>query len=182
MLKSILILLTGFSLLSFTLQTQPNGAVQKTTYTQASPQFKAQLTAIYKSSLHLKEALISSDAKKAQQAAGGVKKALTQVDKTLLKDKAYAEWMSYQNLLNSSLDKIESENKLKSQRKYFAQFNDALYKSVKAFGIEETVYYQHCPMALDGQGAYWLSDSKQIRNPYLGDNMLTCGSTKEALK
>ena len=36
-------------------------------------------------------------------------------------------------------------------------------------------------MAFDNQGAYWLSNAKQIRNPYFGEKMLTCGEVKEKL-
>jgi len=39
------------------------------------------------------------------------------------------------------------------------------------------IYKQTCPMAFDGKGAEWLSNSKEIRNPYFGDQMLTCGTT-----
>jgi Cu(I)/Ag(I) efflux system membrane fusion protein len=35
-------------------------------------------------------------------------------------------------------------------------------------------------MAFD-TGAYWISDSKEIRNPYFGDAMLTCGEVKKEL-
>jgi len=44
------------------------------------------------------------------------------------------------------------------------------------------VYYQFCPMAIDNKGAYWLSEESDIKNPYFGDAMLTCGETKETLK
>lgn len=38
-----------------------------------------------------------------------------------------------------------------------------------------TIYKQYCPMAFQGKGAYWLSNSQEIRNPYFGDKMLKCG-------
>jgi hypothetical protein len=34
----------------------------------------------------------------------------------------------------------------------------------------------------DGKGANWLSETKEIANPYLGKSMPTCGSVKEELK
>jgi hypothetical protein len=37
---------------------------------------------------------------------------------------------------------------------------------------------QYCPM----KKASWLSDSKDIRNPYYGANMLDCGSVKTTIK
>jgi Cu(I)/Ag(I) efflux system membrane fusion protein len=36
-------------------------------------------------------------------------------------------------------------------------------------------------MAFDFDGAEWLSDSDQIRNPYFGDKMLTCGSVEDTI-
>lgn len=180
MKKQILFLFISFSVFSFAPQAQ-HTAIHYTS-AQSYHSFEAGLTKLYKSSLTLNEALISSDVKKTQQAAGEVKKVISQVDKSLLKEKALSDWMSYQKVIIASLEKIESEEKLKVQRKYFASFSQALYKSLKTFGIEETAYYQFCPMALEGEGAYWLSESKHIRNPYLGDKMLTCGSTKETLK
>jgi Cu(I)/Ag(I) efflux system membrane fusion protein len=51
------------------------------------------------------------------------------------------------------------------------------------FGIDnDTTYYQYCPMANGDQGAYWFSSTKEIRNPYFGDMMLSCGETRETLK
>jgi hypothetical protein len=38
-----------------------------------------------------------------------------------------------------------------------------------------------CPMAFDGKGTYWLSETKTIRNHYFGDKMMDCGEVKENL-
>jgi len=43
------------------------------------------------------------------------------------------------------------------------------------------VYKQYCPMAFDGKGAFWLSSSEEIRNPYYGDKMLKCGRVEETI-
>ena len=37
----------------------------------------------------------------------------------------------------------------------------------------------YCPMALDGQGAHWLQADKNIRNPYMGQAMLSCGTIQD---
>jgi Cu(I)/Ag(I) efflux system membrane fusion protein len=37
-------------------------------------------------------------------------------------------------------------------------------------------------MAFDKKDAYWLSESKTIRNPCFGAKMIDCGETKESLK
>ena len=37
-------------------------------------------------------------------------------------------------------------------------------------------------MANDKKGAFWISESKEIKNPYLGKKMPTCGEVKEEIK
>ena len=44
------------------------------------------------------------------------------------------------------------------------------------------MYKQFCPMAFNDQGGYWLSNSKEVRNPYFGDKMLKCGMVKVTLE
>lgn len=43
------------------------------------------------------------------------------------------------------------------------------------------LYLQFCPMAFDNAGAIWISEDKDILNPYFGDEMLTCGMTTDIL-
>ena len=49
-------------------------------------------------------------------------------------------------------------------------------------GFPSTIYIQKCPMANNNKGAIWLSTDEEIRNPYYGDAMLTCGSVIDTLK
>ncbi|MDC7997420.1 DUF3347 domain-containing protein [Gilvibacter sediminis] len=44
------------------------------------------------------------------------------------------------------------------------------------------VYKQYCPMAFNNTGAYWLSNSKEIYNPYFGDMMLNCGRVSDTFE
>ncbi len=37
----------------------------------------------------------------------------------------------------------------------------------------------HCPMAFDFSGADWLQAEDEVRNPYFGEEMLTCGTVKQ---
>ena len=77
---------------------------------------------------------------------------------------------------------IESED-VENQRKQFGFISDALINAISAFGIEgNTLYVQHCPMALSNEGADWLAIEEQIQNPYFGDKMMKCGSVKKTFK
>lgn len=186
MKKQIVVLSISFSLVTLGVKAQDGHVghnMEKTTeQNEADPAFQKQLDAVYEASLSLNEAFVASDAGKVKKAVEPVQEAIAKVDMNLLKDKAHMDWMGYLKEINNSLDQIQSSGSIAEQRKYFSNFSDALYKTVKAFGTGgETVYYQHCPMALNNTGAYWLSDSKGIRNPYFGDKMLKCGAVKETL-
>jgi hypothetical protein len=45
-----------------------------------------------------------------------------------------------------------------------------------------SVYVAYCPMANNNEGANWLSNDKEIKNPYFGDKMLRCGSVMETIQ
>lgn len=40
----------------------------------------------------------------------------------------------------------------------------------------------NCPMFEGDKGGSWLSISKDIKNPYFGDMMLSCGEVKKEIK
>jgi len=77
---------------------------------------------------------------------------------------------------------ITSGADIEAQRTSYASLNDALITLLKASGLNNgELYIAHCPMALNDQGASWVSNSKEIKNPYFGEEMLTCGSIKETV-
>jgi uncharacterized lipoprotein len=84
--------------------------------------------------------------------------------------------------LATTAAKITNAADLDTQRTVFATLSDQLISLLKESGMESgELYIAHCPMALNDKGAQWVSNSKEIRNPYFGDSMLTCGSVKETL-
>ena len=131
----------------------------------------------------MKDAFVESDPAKVGEEAKKLESAIKKVNMKLLKDDAHMAWMDQVNVLNKSIETIQSEEDIEKQRQAFSNFNNAFYKSLKMFGLaNDTAYYQYCPMAFDDKGAYWFSDVEEIRNPYFGDMMLSCGETKETLK
>jgi Cu(I)/Ag(I) efflux system membrane fusion protein len=145
-------------------------------------EFKNQLQDVYNSYIIMSEALVASDAQEAGKSAARVESSLKDVDMSLLAGDAHILWMKHLKSLESEIRTISSSSDISTQRIAFAAFNDAFYASLKAFGLEQgTVYYQYCPMANGDKGAYWLSNIKEIENPYFGDEMLKCGETREVL-
>jgi hypothetical protein len=56
-----------------------------------------------------------------------------------------------------------------------------MYNMAKSGDMSETMYWNHCPMAMGGDGANWLSINEKISNPYMGQKMPGCGSVQETL-
>ena len=79
--------------------------------------------------------------------------------------------------------KIAASSDLKEQRKVFSTLSNEMATLVKGGKLSMgMLYLEYCPMANGNTGAFWLSNEKQIKNPYFGDMMLTCGSVKETIQ
>lgn len=144
--------------------------------------FKKQLTQFYQVYLSLNKAFVSSDSKQVVSQSKELLDQLESIDMSLLKGDAHLSWMEDLKVLESKLKEISDVNDIDKQRIAFAPFNQALYKSIKSFGLDKTtVYFQYCPMANGDKGAYWFSNSEEIRNPYFGDMMLKCGEVSETI-
>jgi Cu(I)/Ag(I) efflux system membrane fusion protein len=149
---------------------------------QVDGKFQEQLASVFTSYVELKDAFVSSDAGKVKTEATETKEALGKVDMKLLSGAAHNDWMNYLSPIETSLIEIESSSDIETQRKSFSTLSDNMYKSLKAFGLGgKDAFYEYCPMAFNNEGAYWLSDKEEIRNPYFGDKMLTCGEVREKL-
>lgn len=150
---------------------------------QVDASFQNQLASVFTSYVELKDAFVATDASKVKDEAKQTDEALAKVDMKLLSGAAHNDWMNYLSPLQSSLKEIQASTDIEAQRKAFSNLSDNLYKSVKAFGLGgKEAFYEFCPMAFNNEGAYWLSEQAEIKNPYFGDKMLTCGSVKEKLK
>ncbi len=147
------------------------------------PKFSQQLATLLTPYLKMKDALVASDAKTANQESKDFSTALKKVDMNLLQGESHINWMQKLNMMEKTSAAIQIENDLEKQRALFSDLTNALYASIKMYSVNGLhAYYQYCPMAFDNKGAYWLSLDKEISNPYFGEQMLTCGVTKETLK
>ncbi|WP_424494093.1 DUF3347 domain-containing protein [Salinimicrobium sp. GXAS 041] len=67
------------------------------------------------------------------------------------------------------------------QREHFDILSVDLVDLLEITGSSGTLYQQFCPMYNDNKGAIWLSTSEEIRNPYFGQSMLTCGKVQKEI-
>lgn len=154
--------------------------VETPDYTSVTGPVKEQITAVVDSYLKLKDNLVASDAQKAQADAKAVVAAAEKVDVAGLpgEQKAFAEEKLGE--VKQAASKMAETTNLEAQRAELELLSEATFALTKAFGAaNQTLYYQHCPMANNDKGAYWLSSNEEIRNPYFGDAMLKCGSNEE---
>jgi Cu(I)/Ag(I) efflux system membrane fusion protein len=64
----------------------------------------------------------------------------------------------------------------------FAEISHQFVKALENQGFDgRDLYWQYCPMAQNQEGAYWVDDEKAISNPYMGQQMPGCGSTKQMI-
>ena len=100
--------------------------------------------------------------------------------------KLIGEQMSFYHhqltILSAGLKGINESVDIEEARMELAPVSESIYAMVKAYQPNRTdLYYQFCPMAKNGQGANWLSETKEIVNPYMGQRMLKCGKTQEVI-
>ena len=84
--------------------------------------------------------------------------------------------------ISGELKGLLGEKKLDEKRQSFRMLSEQLYTLINTVQYDrEKVYHQYCPMAFNDEGAYWLSNSDKIQNPYLPKTMLICGEVKDSL-
>jgi len=160
-------------------------ARKKTGKEKVPMDFKMQLGKVMDEYLKLKNAFVKSDEKAVEDAAQQTLDALDKVDMTLLKGDAHNQWMKLEKPIRDNLNGIIQMKGMEMKRSHFSIVSDKLTKAVELFDAKSSqtsaLYLEFCPMAFDNKGAFWISETKEIRNPYFGDAMLTCGEVKKEL-
>jgi Cu(I)/Ag(I) efflux system membrane fusion protein len=156
--------------------------VETPTYTSVAEPFRNTVSQLLSEYITLKDALVESDAAAAKEAANAVLTSANALPVATLQDeqKDFAEQQL--KVVKESAATIAGTAELKDQRNTLEDLSEAVFSLTKAFGAtDQKVYYQHCPMVNNNQGAYWVSTNAEIRNPYFGSSMLKCGSNEEVL-
>jgi len=148
------------------------------TFSHMDPGVSSYMKSMMQQYLGIKNALVDGKDKEAAGAAGKMVDMMKGFDKSLLTTEQKKVYDDIEDDLKENAEHI-SKSALDHQRDHFSMMSEDMYDMVKAFGAGMTIYHDHCPMARDNQGAMWLSESKDIRNPYFGDKMMNCGSVEE---
>lgn len=86
---------------------------------------------------------------------------------------------------------IQQQPNITEMRKDFSMVSENMYPLLKAIHYAgKVVYWQNCPMAFgENNGANWISNTKEIVNPYMGKHhaeykatMLGCGEVLDSIQ
>ncbi len=144
-----------------------------------SENFQKQFKKALKPYLQMKDALVAGDA---NQVSAFAKATLTSLKSVDMKSLGSMEQSHIKKSIEM-LDAIAANDNLENQRDHFVILNENMVPiAMSVNGTDAMLYVQKCPMANNNKGAVWLSAEKDIRNPYYGDAMLTCGSVIEEIK
>jgi hypothetical protein len=133
--------------------------------------------------LQLKNALVNDNGKDAAVAAGDIKKSLKKIDESSMSAEQKKVYDDVKDDLKEHAEHINANgDKISHQREHFNWLSEAMYPIVKAFNPGKTLYKVHCPMYDEGKGADWISEFKEIKNPFYGSKMEKCGKVTEEIK
>jgi hypothetical protein len=152
-------------------------------FASVDPAAIAYMKELVQNYLTIKNALIDNNGSAAAAASDKISTTMKTFDKSLLSAEQKKVYDDLEEDLKEHAAHIgKNGDKTDHQRNHFSMMSEVMYTLVKSFGSGITLYHDHCPMFNDNKGAMWLSETKNIRNPYYGEKMMTCGSVMEVFK
>lgn len=133
--------------------------------------------------LKLANALANDDSKAAAKVSAILSVTLNSLNPNELDELGKKKYAKISAVINEHLKHIiGNPADIDHQRAYFALLSKDMNDLIKAFGTDKKLYQAYCPMYEEGKSGYWISETKEIRNPYFGSQMLNCGSIVATVK
>lgn len=157
---------------------------------EIAPQFSgldakvaASLKTVVDHYLHIKNGLAGDNAEETANGGKAMAAALAGVDESLFTPEQKAVFAENKEALIEHAEHIaENAGNIHHQREHFVDMSEDVYALVKAYGGGRPLYRDFCPMANNDKGARWLSEVKEVKNPYMGAKMPACGTVEEMIK
>lgn len=152
-----------------------------TTKTVAATSFT--INEIVSGYLKLKNALVKDDSKGAANAGKALYSTFDKVNPNTISNVKLKN--KYNDIAKNAREHVkhigDNAGKINHQREYFALLSKDVHDLIKTFGTDQKLYQDYCPMYNEGKDGYWISETKDVKNPYYGSEMLTCGRMVEAI-
>ncbi|CAM2965225.1 Protein of unknown function [Flavobacterium succinicans] len=130
--------------------------------------------------LSLKNALTKDDSNATADAGKALVETLGKIDMKKLSGEQMKTYMDISDDVKEHAEHIgDNAGNIAHQREHFVLMSKDINDLITTFGTEQKLYQDFCPMADEGKGAIWISELKDIKNPYYGSEMLTCGSVRK---
>ena len=144
---------------------------------------KDALKPLFTEYLVMKDALTNDNLEVAKKAGSNILKTVDGLNMALFTGESHNVWMGLSSDLKNTLQHVQHFKTLEEIRKAFQQVSNTMIGLETSFNTnDEALYVMHCPMANNNKGADWLSISKEVKNPYYGQSMLTCGEITKEIK
>jgi len=148
--------------------------------TAPAVQSKFSISEIVSNYLKLKNALTKDDANGAANAGKALYTSFANANTASLDEKQKKEFADIADDAKEHGKHIGANaGKIDHQREHFALLSKDINDLIKMFGAPQKLYQDFCPMYDDGKGAIWISEIQEIKNPFFGSRMPTCGSVKK---
>lgn len=143
---------------------------------------KTSLTVLVNDYIRLKNALVKDNSKDAVTVAQEILVSLTKID--VDQNVAHKDLLTdiIANTKENAEHIVDNLENLHHQREHFVSMSEDIIELINTFGTEKKLYQNLCSMFNKGKGAAWVSEVKDIQNPYYGGKMLTCGAIQKEFK
>jgi len=147
---------------------------------KASTQKSAATSSIIDAYIQIKNGLVADDNKATAKGGTALVTAFAKFDMSKLTGETHKEYME---ILESAKEHAEHivKSDIAHQREHFEVLSTDINDLITLLGTDKTLYQDFCPMANNNKGAYWLSEIKDIKNPYFGAKMLKCGRIEKQI-
>jgi hypothetical protein len=148
--------------------------------TNSTVQSSFSINEIVSGYLNIKNALVKDDSKEAATAGKALDATFSKVNSNEIDVKLKKEYEDIAHAAKEhALHIADNSGKIDHQRAHFVMLSKDINDLITAFGTKQKLYQDFCPMADNDKGAMWISETKDIKNPYFGSQMLSCGSVKK---
>lgn len=140
------------------------------------------LTLILDSYLQLKNALVSDNSQEASKAGQQMLYAFKGFDKSSLTETQKKKFLEIEeDAVEHAEHILENAGVIDHQREHFEILSIDVGDLITLIGTTKHLYQDFCPMYNDGKGAIWFSETKEIKNPFYGSKMLSCGKIQKEI-
>lgn len=130
----------------------------------------------------LKNALVKNDGNNAADAGKSLYEAFKEFNVSAQPE---AHQKELTDIINDAKENAEHISKnagdIEHQREHFELLSKDVEDLVMITGADRDMFQIYCPMYNHNEGGMWLSESKEIKNPLLGNKMSTCGTVQKEI-